>query len=376
MTNGASAKKRIVVKFGTNLLTNGSAQLDLTTLRSLTDQLAQLRREGFEVILVTSGAVAAGRDRLGALAQRRRRDIPFRGVLAAVGQGRLMQAYDGLFGEQDVVVAQALLTRRDLSDRLSYLNARNTLLALLHYGVVPIINENDTVALEEVAESRIGENDTLAALTANLVDAHMLMLLMTRDGLFSADPDVRPDAELIRRVDRIDARVESYAGGAAMRGSGGMVTKISAAKLATAGGTDVVIANGLEPNVIVRLAHGEEIGTLFPANADRLESRKRWILSGLSIRGSVVVDEGAAKALKERNTSLLPAGVRDVSGVFERGEPVEIVSAEARRIACGITNYSSQELLAIRGAKSADIGAILGHDYGAEAVHRDNLVLV
>jgi len=370
------AKKRIVVKFGTNLLTNGGATLDMTMFKNLTAQVAHLHREGIEVIVVTSGAVAAGRARLGALADRRRRDIPFRGVLAAVGQGRLFQAYDSMFAEEGVVAAQALLTRRDLSDRLSYLNARNTLLAMLHYRVVPVINENDTVALEEVAESRIGENDTLAALVANLVDAQMLFLLMTRDGLFSADPDVQPDAQLIRRVDHIDATVESYAGGAAIRGSGGMVTKISAARLATAGGTDVVIANGLEPNVIVRLAQGEEIGTFFPANADRLESRKRWILSGLSIRGSVIVDDGAARAIRERNTSLLPAGVRDITGAFERGEPVEIVSAESRRIACGITNYSSQELLAIRGAKSGDIVSILGHDYGAEAVHRDNLVLV
>src|SRR5581483_6671476 len=303
------AKKRIVVKFGTNLLTNGGATLDMTMFKNLTAQVAHLHREGIEVIVVTSGAVAAGRARLGALADRRRRDIPFRGVLAAVGQGRLFQAYDSMFAEEGVVAPQALLTRRDLSDRLSYLNARNTLLAMLHYRVVPVINENDTVALEEVAESRIGENDTLAALVANLVDAQMLFLLMTRDGLFSADPDVQPDAQLIRRVDHIDATVESYAGGAAIRGSGGMVTKISAARLATAGGTDVVIANGLEPNVIVRLAQGEEIGTFFPANADRLESRKRWILSGLSIRGSVIVDDGAARAIRERNTSLLPAGV-------------------------------------------------------------------
>ena len=278
-----------------------------------------------------------------------------------------MQAYDALFAAHDVVVAQTLLTRRDLSDRLSYLNARNTLLALLHYGVVPIVNENDAVAVEELAESRIGENDTLAALTANLVDADLLALLMTREGLYTADPQQDPAATLIRRVDRIDATVESYAGGAGAGGSGGMVTKLSAARLATAGGTDVVIASGLEPDVILRLAHGEALGTFFPAAADRLESRKRWILSGLSIRGSIVVDDGAAKALRERNTSLLPAGVKDVCGVFERGEPIEIVSGETRRIACGITNYSSEELLAIRGAKSGDIATILGHDYGAEA---------
>ncbi|HLF72469.1 MAG TPA: glutamate 5-kinase [Dehalococcoidia bacterium] len=365
--------RRIVAKFGTNLLTNGGEQLDLERMASLVDQVARLRRDGVEVIVVTSGAVAAGRSRLGAA--RVRRDLPFRQVLAAVGQGRLMQAYDSLFEKHDVAVAQTLLTRRDLSERLSYLNARNTLLALLHYGVVPIINENDAVALEELAESRIGENDTLAALTANLVDADLLALLMTRDGLYTADPSTDPDATLVRRVDRIDATVEAYAGGSESGGSGGMVTKLSAARLATAGGADAVIASGREPDVLPRLVAGEQIGTFFPASADRLESRKRWILSGLSIRGSIVVDDGAAKALVERKTSLLPAGVKDVCGEFERGETVEVATASGR-IACGITNYSSAELMAIRGAKSAQIATILGHDYGAEAVHRDNLVLV
>jgi glutamate 5-kinase len=273
-------------------------------------------------------------------------------------------------------VAQTLLTRRDLSDRLSYLNARNTLLALLHYGVVPIVNENDAVAVEELAESRIGENDTLAALTANLVDADLLMLLMTTEGLYTADPGSDPHAKLIERVGRIDATIEGYASGPAEGGRGGMISKISAARLATAGGTDVVLASGLEPGAIARIAHGESLGTIFPAAANRLESRKRWILSGMSIRGSVVIDEGATKALTERNTSLLPAGVREVRGAFERGETVEILSPEGRRIACGITNYSSKEMQQLAGAKSAQIESILGYHYGSEAVHRDNLVLV
>ena len=366
--------KRVIVKFGTNLLTAGSTELNLEQLERLTEQVARLRQDRVEVIVVTSGAVAAGRSRLGVA--RMRRDIPFRQVLAAIGQGQLMQAYDALFAKQGLVVAQALLTRRDLSDRLSYLNARNTLLALLHYGVIPIVNENDAVAVEELAESRIGENDTLAALTANLVDADLLMLLMTTEGLFTADPRSDPSATLVQRVERIDARIEAYAGGAAPQGLGGMITKISAARLATTGGTDVVIASGLEPDVIVRLARGEAHGTIFPAAASRLESRKRWILSGMSIRGSLVVDEGATNALQERKTSLLPAGVRQVRGAFERGETVEVLSSEGRRIACGITNYGSREMQQIAGAKSGDIASILGYDYGAEAVHRDNLVLV
>jgi glutamate 5-kinase len=366
--------RRVIAKIGTNVLTSGSDRLDLDHMRPLVDQVARLHDEGIEVIVVSSGAVAAGRGKLSIT--RTRRDIPFRQVLAAVGQSQLMQAYDGLFSTHGIAVAQTLLTRRDLSDRLSYLNARNTLLALLHYRVVPIVNENDTVALEELVESRIGENDTLGALTANLVDADLLVMLTTREGLFTADPRYDSSARLVSRVERIDATVESYAGGSEGGGSGGMVTKLGAARLATAGGTDVVIASGLEKDVLPRLVQGETIGTFFPASADRLESRKRWILSGLSIRGSIVVDEGAARALRERKTSLLPAGISDVCGTFERGETVEIADSTQQRIACGIANYGSEEMLSIRGAKSSQITAILGYDYGAEAVHRDNLVVV
>jgi glutamate 5-kinase len=366
--------RRVIAKFGTNLLTSGGEQLDLAQMKGLVDQVAKLHQDGVQVIVVTSGAVAAGRSRLGVA--RLRRDIPFRQVLAAVGQSQLMQAYDSLFAEHGIAAAQALLTRRDLSDRLSYLNARNTLLALLHYHVVPVVNENDAVAVEELAESRIGENDTLAALTANLVDADLLALLMTREGLYTADPQLDQTATLIRRVDRVDATVEGYAGPSAPGGRGGMITKLQAARLATAGGTDVVIASGHEPDVLQRLVEGEEVGTFFPSSADRLESRKRWILSGLSIRGSLLVDEGAVSAIRERKTSLLPAGVKDVCGSFERGDAIEIATAASQRIACGITNYSSKEMLAIRGEKSARIAEILGYDYGAEAVHRDNLVVV
>lgn len=374
MTSGRGQYKRIVVKLGTSLLTAGGEQLDLARIEALVGQLARLHKEGADVLVVTSGAVAAGRSRLGD--RKVHRDIPFRQVLAAVGQSQLMNAYDRLFAQHGIVTAQTLLTRRDLADRLSYLNARNTLLALLQYRVVPVVNENDVVAVEELEESRIGENDTLSALTANLVDADLLAILMTREGLFTADPKVAPDAELVKRVERIDATVEAYAGDSEGAGTGGMVTKLKAARLATAGGTDVVLASGTEPDIVVRLAHGEEAGTLFPASGDRLESRKRWILSGLSTRGSVVVDDGAARALRERNTSLLPAGVREVCGEFARGDTVRIVSAEGRDVACGITNYDSGDAFAIRGVRSDRIAEILGHDYGTELVHRDNLVLV
>ncbi len=366
--------KRIVVKLGTNLLTGGGDRLDLEIIGAIVDQVARLYAENAAVILVTSGAVAAGRARLGAA--RPRRDVPFRQVLASVGQSHLMQAYDHLFAKEGVVTAQTLLTRRDLADRVGYLNARNTLLALLHYRVVPIVNENDVVAVEELAESRIGENDTLAALTANLVDADLLAILMTREGLYTADPKSDPKATLVRQVDRIDAGVEAYAGGSEGQGTGGMVTKLQAARLATSGGTDVVMASGRGRDVVYRLAKGEEVGTRFPATSDRIESRKRWLLSGLAMRGSVVVDDGAAMAMRERNSSLLAAGVREACGPFERGDTVVITATDGSRIAFGVTNYSSDDVTAIRGMKSGQILEVLGHDYGAEVVHRDNLVLV
>lgn len=374
MTPARARYRRIVVKFGTNLLTAGGDQLDLARLETLIDQLARLHQEGADILVVTSGAVAAGRSRLGV--QRAHRDIPFRQVLASIGQSQLMNAYDRLFGAYGILTAQTLLTRRDLSDRVGYLNARNTLLALLQYRVLPIVNENDVVAMEELEETRIGENDTLAALTTNLVDADLLAILMTRDGLYTADPKLDPNAKLVERVDRIDSSVEAYAGGSEGAGTGGMVTKLKAARLATAGGADVVLASGREAEVVVRLAHGEHIGTLFPATGDRLESRKRWILSGLAVRGSLVIDEGAARALRERSTSLLPAGVREVCGNFARGDTIEILTADGHAVACGITNYDSRDANAIRGLKSGRIAEVLGHDYGTELVHRDNLVLV
>ena len=367
--------KRVIVKFGTNLLTRGTTELDLEYLDTLTAQVAKLRQDGVEVIVVSSGAVAAGRAKLGVA--RLRRDIPFRQVLAAVGQGQLMQAYDALFAKHGIVVAQTLLTRRDLSDRLSYLNARNTLLALLHYGVVPIVNENDAVAVEELAESRIGENDTLAALTANLVDADLLLLMMTTEGLFTADPGSDPTATLIERVERIDSTIESYASGPAAGGRGGMVSKLSAARLATAGGTDVVLASGLEPEAIARLVHGEALGTIFPGCRQpprepqaldyqrHVDPRRR--------RGGRGRNEGAAGA---QHVAYCPP-------VYARCVAPSSVARRSRssRLTPGASPAASPTTARKRCSRSAapsrrQIAGILGYDYGAEAVHRDNLVLV
>jgi glutamate 5-kinase len=366
--------RRLIAKLGTNLITAGTERLDLGVMSAIVGQVARLRQAGNDVIVVTSGAITAGRHRLGAVP--RRRDIPVRQVLSAVGQSYLMQAYDQLFRWHDIVVAQALLTRRDLSDRVGYLNARNTLLALLELGVVPIVNENDAVAVEEIAETKIGDNDTLSALVANLVDADLLAILTTTKGLYTADPNLDPAARMLDRVDRIDAEIEEMAGAAISdRSIGGMATKVGAAKLATASGVNVVIVDGHEPRVLERLASGESIGTFFPANIDRVESRKRWMLAGLSSRGRITVDAGAARALREQKTSLLPAGIVSVKGPFDRGDAVEIGGPTGDRIGFGISNYRDSDLERIRGQRSDQIAGVLGYEFGSEAVHRNNLVI-
>jgi glutamate 5-kinase len=295
--------------------------------------------------------------------------------MAAVGQSTLMHSYEQLFAWHGITVAQALLTKTDLVDRLGYLNARRTLLTLLELGVVPIINENDVVAVEELAGASFGDNDSLSGFVANLVDADLLVLLSDVSGLYTADPDKDKDAELIHRVAHVDKGIEKMAGGTRGRGTGGMATKVQAAKMATAGGATAVIAGGQEKDVLLRLVKGEAIGTLFPPTVSKMESRKRWILSGLATKGKLLVDEGAATALKKQNKSLLPAGIKAVEGEFERGDAVNIYDEEGERLACGITNYSSHELSIIKGSRSDKIQSLLGYGYGDEVVHRNNLVV-
>ena len=383
--HGASAKshqkddsalyRRIVVKAGTTLLTHGGDRLNLQVMATLVEQIAQLRSSGAETILVSSGAVAAGRHALGVSSEGK--NVPYRQVLAAAGQSRLMHAYEQLFDWRQVPVAQALLTRSDFSERLGYLNVRNTLLSLLELRVIPIVNENDVVAVEELAGEAFGDNDSLSALVANLVDADLLVMLGEMEGLFTADPHNDPDARLIQTVDHLDSDVQALGGASwGNRGRGGMTTKIEAARLATASGGDVVIASGLERDVLPRLARGERIGTFFPASRTRLESRKRWVLSGLSSAGKIVVDDGAARALLHDNRSLLPAGVKQIQGYFERGEIVSIVDSRHGRLAAGITNYGSDDLGKIGGAHSRRIEELLGHQYGDEVVHRNNMVIL
>jgi len=374
MSELATSYQRLVVKLGTNLLTAGTDRLDLEVMARLVGQVARLHQQGYEVIIVSSGAIAAGRQKLGLAKEHK--DIPSKQVMAAVGQNALMHSYEQLFGWHGITIAQTLLTKSDLSDRLRYLNARNTLLALLELKVVPIVNENDVVAVDELEGAAFGDNDNLSAMVTNLVDADLLVLLSDVAGLYTADPAKDKSAKLIPRVEKIDARIERLAGGPGDRGHGGMVTKIQAARLATASGATVIIADGREQDVILRLMAGEAIGTLFPATTSKMESRKRWMLAGLGARGRLVVDDGAVVALREQNRSLLPAGIKEVESDFERGDAVNIVDAAGERIACGISNYSSKEIAIIKGARSDKIVSLLGYGYGDEVVHRNNLVVL
>ncbi|MFC1932252.1 glutamate 5-kinase [Chloroflexota bacterium] len=366
---------RIVAKLGTSLLTGGSDHLSQEIMSKLVAQVAQLHKQGLELLIVSSGAIAAGRYKLGLT--RELRGVPFKQVLASVGQSRLMNVYEQLFAQHNITVAQALLTKADLADRAGYLNTRNTLLTLLELGVLCIVNENDVVAVDEIQEAKFGDNDNLSAMVANLVDADLLLILTDIAGLYSADPYRNPDARLIPQVDRIDSEIERLTTATAGNlGTGGMITKIEAAKLAIASGVTVIIADGREPDVILRLMVGEAIGTRFLPITDKLESRQRWMLSGLSTKGKLVVDPGAALALKKQNRSLLAAGIVQVEGKFQRGDIVNIYDPQGARLGCGITNYGSAEITAIKGVHSKKIATTLGYDYGSEVVHRNNLVVL
>ena len=366
---------RIVVKAGTSLITGGTNRLDLETMASLVGQIARLHAAGCQMLLVSSGAVAAGRHALDARGPAR--NLPMRQVLAAVGQGRLLNAYEQLFDWHDVRVAQALLTRHDLNDRKGYLNIRNTLLGLLEHGVVPIINENDVVAVEELEGEVFGDNDTLSAMVANIVDADLLIMLGQVDGLYTKDPNLNPDARLIEIVSTFTDDIEALAGPSfGDRGRGGMTTKLDAARLATASGVDTVIASGRTPEAIIRLANAECLGTYFPTGATRMESRKRYLLSQMRESDAVVVDRGAVRALVRQNRSLLAAGVVDALGAFDRGDVVMVLDEDRNVVACGISNYTAEDIINIRRLRSDRIAPTLGHYYGDEVIHRDNTVIL
>ncbi|MGD0794337.1 MAG: glutamate 5-kinase [Dehalococcoidales bacterium] len=370
-----SPYRRIVIKLGTSLLTGGGDCLDEEMMSRLVEQVARLQAQGVELILVSSGAIASGRHKLGLT--KSIKGIPFKQVLAAVGQSGLMHTYERLFGKYNVTVAQALLTKSDLADRHGYLNARNTLLALMELGVVCVVNENDVVSIDEIKEAKFGDNDNLSAMVANLVDADMLIMLTDIGGLYTADPHVDPSARLIPEVRKIDSGIKRLgAAPSSNLGTGGMVTKIEAAEKATDAGVRVVFACGREPDIILRLASGEPLGTHFLPTSTKIESRKRWMISGLCTRGKLVVDAGAAQALKKQNRSLLAAGILKAEGRFGRGEIVAIYDTDGTQLGCGIANYSSGDIGIIKGARSEKIAGLLSVDYGPEVVHRNNLALV
>ncbi len=365
-------KKTLVVKLGTSILTGGTRRIDRAHMVELVRQLAQLHREGHHVVVVTSGAIAAGRELLGhpALAP----TMPNKQMLAAVGQSHLIQIWQRLFDIYQLHVGQMLLTRADLEDRERYLNARDTLNALLSHRIIPVINENDAVATTEI---KVGDNDNLSARAAILADADLLILLTDQQGLFTADPRSNPDAKLIEEVSEITDELRALAGDSVSGlGTGGMATKLQAADVATRSGIEVVIASGKTPELIGRLAHGERIGTRFIAQANPLESRKSWILAGPPPHGELIVDDGAARAVQSKGSSLLPKGITQVCGEFERGDVVRIVSLLGKELARGICRYSATDLQRIAGKHSDEIESCLGYGYGPVAIHRDDLVLL
>jgi glutamate 5-kinase len=364
--------RRIVVKVGSSLVTNQGSGLDMGALGNWAKQIATLRTQGCEVVLVSSGAIAEGMQRLGW--KKRPSAVHELQAAAAVGQMGLVQAYESCFRQHQLNAAQVLLTHADLADRERYLNARSTLRTLLNLGVIPIINENDTVVTDEI---KFGDNDTLGALVANLIEADAFVILTDQDGLFTADPRKDASATLVSEAQAGDAKLELMAGGAGSAiGRGGMLTKILAAKRAARSGAHTVIASGHERDVLPRLLHGESIGTLLTASALSLDARKQWLADHLQVSGKVSLDAGAVRVLSSQGKSLLPIGVTQVSGEFQRGAVVAVLDTEGRDIARGLVNYSADEARRIAGKASGEIENILGYVDEPELIHRDNLVLL
>lgn len=367
-----AAARRIVVKVGSSLVTNEGRGVDAEAIGNWSRQLAALARQGREVIMVSSGAVAEGMKRLGMTA--RPKELPELQAAAAVGQMGLVQMYETKLREQGMGSAQVLLTHADLADRERYLNARSTLLTLLGLQVIPVINENDTVVNDEI---KFGDNDTLGALVANLVEADALVILTDQRGLYSADPRSDADAHFIDEARAGDPALEAMAGGAGSSiGRGGMITKVLAAKRAAGSGASTVIAWGREPDVLVRLAAGERIGTALLAGTGKTAARKQWMVDHLQLRGAVVVDDGAVVKLRDDGKSLLPIGVVEVQGDFVRGDVIAVRGPDGTELARGLANYAAPEARLIARKPSSQIEALLGYANEPELIHRDNLVLV
>ena len=361
--------RRWVIKVGSALLTNDGRGLDASMVKMLADQLVALRSRGRDVVLVSSGAIVAGLARLDLT--ERPREVYLSQAAAAVGQSALVRAYEEHLSPHSVTTAQILLSHADVLARDRYLNARSTLSTLLAMSVLPIVNENDTVVTDEI---RLGDNDTLAALVANLVDADALLILTDQDGLMDSDPRHAVDAQLIQTADVHDSALDAMAGEGSALGRGGMATKLSAARLAARSGTATIIANGRQPDVIAQVAEGVPLGTFLQTHRRPQSARKQWLASLLHAQGKLVLDDGAVRGVSDQGRSLLPIGVVSVSGDFQRGDLVSCIDSAGRERARGLVNYSSEEARALAGTGSADIESVLGYRGEEELIHRDNLV--
>ncbi|WNJ94511.1 glutamate 5-kinase [Vibrio ruber] len=364
--------KTIIIKLGTSVLTGGTLALDRAQMVELVRQCAELKRQGHAVVLVSSGAIAAGREHLGYPALPN--TIASKQLLAAVGQSQLIQIWESLFSIYGLKIGQMLLTRADLEDRERFLNARDTVNTLIEHDIIPIVNENDAVATVEI---KVGDNDNLSALVGILCGADKLLLLTDQKGLFTADPRKDPNAELIREVKKIDDTLRKIAGGSGTTlGTGGMATKLQAADIARRAGIEVIIASGRAPNVIADSLSEHPQGTRFLPLEEALENRKRWILAGPAASGEIMIDDGAVNAVVSQGSSLLAKGIIGIYGVFSRGDVAIILNQSRQVIARGISSYSSQDLEIIQGKHSKEIHELLGHDYGSEVIHRDDMVVI
>ncbi|KPK35057.1 MAG: gamma-glutamyl kinase [Nitrospira bacterium SG8_35_1] len=363
--------KRLVIKIGSNILASADKGLNTKRLKAIISDISSIIDGGHEIVIVSSGAIAAGLKKLGL--KGKPQDIRLQQAAAAIGQSSLMWAYEHTFGRFDKKVAQVLLTRDDIANRLRYINAKNTLFTLMAYGVIPLINENDPIAVDEI---KFGDNDMLAALAASLVEADMLVILSDVNGLHSKDPKLKT-AKLIKYVPEITPAIEKLAGGRGSAvGTGGMYSKLLAAKQATDHGIPVVIMNGRKSGMLARLVAGQSVGTYFEPGKVRLSSKKGWIAYGVRSRGAIYLDDGAVDALIHKGKSLLPSGITKIEGQFKVGDYIRCLNNEGKKIAKGLTNYSSEDLNKIKGKKTSEIESALGFKYSDEVIHRDNLVVV
>lgn len=363
--------KRVIVKIGTSTLTHSTGLLDLNRIESIVRQLTNVHNQGIEIVLVSSGAIGAGMGKLGL--KTRPKTIPEKQAAAAVGQGVLLHMYEKIFAEYGKTVAQILLTKEDMLNRKRFLNARNTFFTLLSQGVIPIVNENDAVVVDEI---KFGDNDTLSAMVASLIEADLLILLSDIDGLYDSNPKENKGAKLISYVDDITDDIKKAAGGAGTSfGTGGMVTKIKSAEIAVTAGVSMIIVNGSSPNIINEVVDCKDVGTFFEASQNPMQSRKRWITYNSHIKGEITIDDGAKEAISEHRKSLLPAGIVSIVGLFEKGDIVAILDGAGTEIARGITNYNSSEIDTIKGLKTSLIEEKIGYKSYDEVVHANNLVI-